>query len=151
MPIDPRTEYLHLTAAGTATVLPGGEHFWSLPTAELDRLGSGWLVSEFEFTADWSNWEVHPIADELVYVLSGDVEFVFDEPSGLRCHRVRERGLVVVPRAVWHTALVHATSRVLHITMGAGTEHRPAKASLRARIGAMRAAGVPLGPSWPAS
>ena len=36
-----------------------------------------------------------------------------------------ETGAVVVPRGVWHTARIRAPSRMLHITLGAGTETRP--------------------------
>ena len=35
------------------------------------------------------------------------------------------RGAVVVPKGVWHTAKVLAPSRMLFVTMGAGTQHRP--------------------------
>ena len=31
----------------------------------------------------------------------------------------------VVPRGVWHTARVRAPARVLHVTPGARTQHRP--------------------------
>jgi len=34
-------------------------------------------------------------------------------------------GAVVVPRGVWHTARVRVPSRMLHVTRGEGTAHRP--------------------------
>jgi hypothetical protein len=40
---------------------------------------------------------------------------------------IADRGAVVVPRGVWHTARVHAPSRMLHVTLGAGTETRAVK------------------------
>ncbi len=124
-PIDPSVDYAYLSRNGSSAVFEGGEKFWSLPPEEIEKLGHGWLVSEFTCTEDWPNWEMHPEADELVYVLEGDVELLVEEPAGIRPVRVQGRGLVIVPRSTWHTARVHAPSRLLHVTMGAGTRHRP--------------------------
>jgi len=68
---DPSQTYVHLTASGAAERLPGGERFWSQPQAELDRVAHGWLITEFEFSSDWPNWEMHPEAEEFVCLLSG--------------------------------------------------------------------------------
>jgi mannose-6-phosphate isomerase-like protein (cupin superfamily) len=124
-PIDPGAAYVYLSRNGSSAVFEGGEKFWSLPPGELEKLGRGWLVSEFSCSEDWPNWEMHPEGDEVVYVLEGDVEFLVEEPTGVRAVRVQGRGLVIVPRSAWHTARVHAPSRLLHVTMGAGTRHRP--------------------------
>ena len=124
-PIDPGVAYVYLSRNGSSAVFEGGEKFWSLPPEELEKLGRGWLVSEFSCSEDWPNWEMHPEGDEVVYVLEGDVEFLVEEPTGVRAVRVQGRGLVIVPRSAWHTARVHAPSRLLHVTMGAGTRHRP--------------------------
>jgi hypothetical protein len=107
--LDPSHTYVYLAADGTATSLPGGDSFWSLPEPQIESYGRGWLVSEFECAGDWPSWEMHPLADEFVYLLSG---------------------AVVVPKGVWHTAKVLAPSRMLHLTMGGGTQHRPASSSL---------------------
>ena len=125
-PLDPQASYVHLAADGSATITAGGDAFWTLPDAEMALFGDGWLVSEFEFASDWPNWEMHPAADEFVYLLSGAVELQLDLPHGLRRVQLTGRGAVVVPRGVWHTAKVAALSRLLHITRGAGTETRPA-------------------------
>jgi mannose-6-phosphate isomerase-like protein (cupin superfamily) len=124
--LDPQLTYVHLAENGAATALPGGDAFWGLPAAEMARYGEGWLVSEFEFAADWPNWEMHPEGDEFVYLLSGAVELHLERPDGLRKVTLNGRGAVVVPRGVWHTAKVLAPSRMLHVTRGAGTRLRPA-------------------------
>lgn len=126
MPFDPSQTYLHLSPDGTATPLQGGDAFWSLPPAELDRWGQGWLASEFECSADWSSWEMHPEGDEFVYLLSGEAVFLLEEAGGVRSVPLHGRGAVVVPRGTWHTAKVSAPSRMLFVTCGAGTQHRPA-------------------------
>ena len=126
MSLNPQRTYIHLAEDGVATQLPGGEEFWSMPEAEMERYGNGWLVSEFEFEADWPNWEMHPNADEFVYLLSGSVEVHLERPDGLHKVALKGSGAVIVPRGIWHTAKVAAPSRMLHVTRGAGTELRPA-------------------------
>jgi mannose-6-phosphate isomerase-like protein (cupin superfamily) len=125
MALDPRQTYVHLAADGVAAELPGGDAFWSQPQAEIEKVGHGWLVSEFAFDADWPNWEMHPDADEFVYLLAGSADLLLERPDGTQTIALRERAAVVVPRGVWHTAKVHAPSRMLHVTMGSGTQQRP--------------------------
>jgi mannose-6-phosphate isomerase-like protein (cupin superfamily) len=124
-PFDPSSDYAYLSRNGSSAVFEGGQKFWSLPPEEFEKLGHGWLVSEFTCTEDWPNWEMHPEADELVYLLEGDIGFLIEEKERIRTVRVQGRGLVIIPRGVWHTARVHAPSRLLHVTMGTGTRHRP--------------------------
>jgi len=126
MSLNPQRTYVHLAENGAATQLPGGEEFWSMPEADMERYGNGWLVSEFEFATDWPNWEMHPHADEFVYLLSGSVEVHLEQADGLRKVALNGSGAIVVPRGIWHTAKVAAPSRVLHVTRGAGTQVRPA-------------------------
>jgi mannose-6-phosphate isomerase-like protein (cupin superfamily) len=126
MTFTPEDLYVHLSADGLGRTLPGGEAFWSLPPAEMADYERGWLVSEFVCSRDWPNWEMHPGAEEFVYLLSGDIEFLQDLPSGVSSARITDRGAVLVPRGVWHTARVFAPSRMLLVTMGEGTQHRPA-------------------------
>jgi hypothetical protein len=126
MMFDPRATYVFLGADGQARELPGGAAFWSLPESELAGLGHGWLVSEYEFSADWPTWEMHPNGDEFVYLLSGSADLLLERPEGLATLPLRGAGAVVVPRGVWHTAKIHAPSRMLHVTLGSGTETRAA-------------------------
>ncbi|MEO8330596.1 MAG: cupin [Candidatus Nanopelagicales bacterium] len=126
MSIDPSHTYVFLAADGSAVQLPGGEAFWSRPESELHRFGQGWLVSEFECSTDWPNWEMHPHAEEFVYLLEGEAIFQLQLEAGLTCVALKGRGAVVVPRGVWHTAKVSLPSRMLFVTLGSGTQHRPA-------------------------
>ncbi|HEY4367463.1 MAG TPA: hypothetical protein VGN07_09560 [Steroidobacteraceae bacterium] len=126
MSLNPQQTYVHLAQDGAATELSGGDEFWRMPAAEMDRYSGGWLISEFEFSSDWPTWEMHPNADEFVYLLSGSVELLLEEPTGVRKIALHGSGAVVVPRGVWHTAKVAVRSRMLHVTRGDGTEVRPA-------------------------
>lgn len=125
-PIDPSQSYVFLDTQGSSRVVEGGPSFWENVDTVLAPLGRGWLVTEFECDGDWANWEMHPHADEFVYLLSGDADFVLDLPAGREVVPLAGRAAVVVPRGVWHTAKVRAPSRMLFVTMGDGTEHRPA-------------------------
>ena len=126
MSFDPAETYVSLGPAGSAAPVPGGETFWSLPEAELDRFGAGWLISEFACSANWSNWEMHPEADEFVYLLSGAAVLLMEQPGGLREVPLSQRAATVIPKGVWHTAKVSEPSRMLFVTMGRGTRHRAA-------------------------
>jgi mannose-6-phosphate isomerase-like protein (cupin superfamily) len=129
MQLNPESTYVHLAADGTGQTVPGGAAFWSLPSSAMDEFNDGWLISEFVCDEDWSNWEMHPNGDEFVYLLSGDIEFLLELPSGVTATRITGRGAVLVPRGVWHTARVFAPSRMFFVTRGAGTQHRSAGAA----------------------
>jgi mannose-6-phosphate isomerase-like protein (cupin superfamily) len=124
--LDPLETFVHLRPDGSTALLPGGEAFWSLPPSELERIGRDWMVLELAFDADWPNWEMHPHGDEFVYLLSGSVDLLLEEPGGAQTLPIRGRGAVVIPKGVWHTAKVHEPSRMLHITLGDGTQSRRA-------------------------
>jgi mannose-6-phosphate isomerase-like protein (cupin superfamily) len=125
MSLNPQETYVLLHAEGAATTLPGGEQFWQLPETELAQSGAGWLVSEYLFEDDWPSWEMHPDADEFVYLLSGEAIVHLELAEGVKTIGLSGAGAVIVPRGVWHTAKILTPSRMLHITRGAGTQTRP--------------------------
>ena len=97
--------------------------------AELDErfgdfAGSS-LISSFSFEEDWPTWEVHPHGDEFVCLLAGDAEMTLAMPGGDQTVQLSEAGsFVIVPRGTWHTAKIHAPTRMLFVTPGQGTENR---------------------------
>jgi mannose-6-phosphate isomerase-like protein (cupin superfamily) len=125
MTLDLEQTYLLLSPDGSATPVPGGDAFWSQPEAMLDRLTPDWLVSELSYSADWANWEMHPAGDEFVYLLSGEATLLLQHAGGVQAVPLAGRAAIRVPRGVWHTADVSQPTRLLHITRGAGTQHRP--------------------------
>jgi mannose-6-phosphate isomerase-like protein (cupin superfamily) len=118
--------YVQLEDGPGALPLEVGDDFWSKIESRPDLHG-GRLVCLFEFDADWPTWEVHPAGDEIVFLLNGAIDLVLDEPGGERTVELRARAACIVPRGVWHRAIVHAPSSALHITRGAGTRNRPVK------------------------
>jgi mannose-6-phosphate isomerase-like protein (cupin superfamily) len=98
---------------------------------ELDRQFQGFkghvLVSSYSFDADWSSWERHPAGDEVVCLLSGEAELVLERGGREERTRLREPGsYVLVPKGTWHTARTRVPTRMLFVTPGQGTEHKPA-------------------------
>lgn len=133
--IDPAKNYLLLEADGTAVLLPGGGEFWgqlmsgNATDPGIRRLmGSekGRLLSMLSMRADWTNWEMHPAGDEILFMLEGKATFVLDLSGGLTEIALSAGRLLVMPRGVWHTAKVSEPARLLAITAGSGTQHRPA-------------------------
>lgn len=122
--IDLKATYVHLDDGPAARPVPVGPDFWQT----IDRrteLHVGRLVMIAHNDADWPVWEAHPAGEEIVYLLSGAVDLVLDESGGPRTVALQPGQAVIVPRGVWHRAVVHAPGDTLHVTYGAGTTHRP--------------------------
>lgn len=83
------------------------------------------LVSSYSFEDDWATWEVHPNGDELVCLLSGDVELLLRGRDGEQRLRLNTPGsFVIVPRNTWHTAKVNTSAQMMFVTPGEATENR---------------------------
>ena len=135
--IDLMKNYLLLEPDGAVVPLPGGGDFWSQMMSRnatdpgIRRLiGSehGRLMSVLSMSADWTNWEMHPTGDEVLFMLEGTATFFLELPGAVREVALRAGQLLVIPKGVWHTAKVIVPGRLLAITMGKGTEHRPTNA-----------------------
>ena len=133
--IDLSDNYLLLEPDGTSLRLPGGKEFWSQVMSGnatdpgiRQLLGSqqARLLSVLPVGADWAHWEMHPAGDEILLMLAGTATFVLDLPDGLKEVALGAGRLVVIPSGVWHTAKVREPGRLLALTAGSGTQHRPA-------------------------
>jgi mannose-6-phosphate isomerase-like protein (cupin superfamily) len=118
--------YVHLPDETRASLVPVSDTFWDeLGSGDRPLLERGRLVTQFDFSSDWPNWERHPFGDELVVLLSGSAELLLDLPSGTSRTRLKAPGeFVLVPRDTWHTAHTREACSMLFITHGPGTEHR---------------------------
>jgi len=124
--IDLETTYLAVQDGPAALPMQVGPGFWATIEERTELPAASRLLAVFCFETSWTSWEVHPAGDEVVVLLAGAVDLLLELPDGVHTVSLREAGAsCVVPRGVWHTADLHAPSRVLHLTRGAGTEHRP--------------------------
>jgi len=115
--------YVQLSDGPTALAVEVDDDFWDKIESR-PELHGGRLVGVFHNAADWSVWEMHPAGDEVVCLLSGVVDVVLDEDGGERVVPLGAGDTCIVPRGVWHTANVRTAGDTLHITRGAGTQHR---------------------------
>ena len=117
--------YVHLEDGPRAAAVSVGPDFW-------ERRGVGTplhdgrlvMIFRFERPEDWDHWEMHPEGDEIVFLLSGALDLVVEEDGRERVIPLRGRGGCIVPRGLWHRAVIHAPGETLHVTRGAGTETR---------------------------
>ena len=132
--IDLAENYLLLEPDGASALLPGGGDFWSqLMSGQVTDPGiqrllaseNGRLLSALPMSADWTNWEMHPAGDEILFMLEGKATFVLEFADGLREVALDAGRLLVIPKGVWHTAKVSEPGRLLAITAGSGSQHRP--------------------------
>jgi mannose-6-phosphate isomerase-like protein (cupin superfamily) len=114
--------YLSLDGRGGLARHPV-EGFWEGIDANPDLLGT--LVAAYQSTGDWPHWEMHPEGEEVLVLLDGRMTLILDEAGGERRVEMAPGATCIVPKGVWHRALVPEPSRFLGITYGAGTQHRP--------------------------
>jgi uncharacterized cupin superfamily protein len=57
--------------------------------------------------------------------MSGAAELRLEWPTGVQAVKLRAGDAYVIPKGAWHTVKVLEPCRMLHVTMGAGTQHRP--------------------------
>lgn len=116
--------YIHLGPDDSARAMEGGDSFWA-GIAERRDLDQGRLMGTTGQSADWDHWERHPAGDEILTLLSGEMELVL-EAAGREQRAVLKPGQTfIVPRGVWHRGIVKKPGQLMFLTPGAGTEHRP--------------------------
>ena len=114
--------YLSLDGQGALRTHPVAG-FWETIGGNADLMGT--LVAAYVSEDDWPNWEMHPAGEEVLILVEGRMTMILDEPGGERRVEMAAGGTCIVPKGVWHRALVPETSRFIGITYGAGTRHRP--------------------------
>ena len=120
--------YVQLHDDGSAARVEVTPTFWKeVMAGKRPELAGGRLVGAFPYENDWTSAEMHPAGDELVFLLSGSIELVLQEPGGDRTIALDAGRGALVPKGVWHTARVRAPGHALHITPGTGTQHRALK------------------------
>ena len=120
---------VHLGRGGTAALLP--DFGWDEPrlaryAADTASDGpDGRLVTMFEAAGSWEHWERHPAGSEVVIACSGRHRFTQEFDDGPRTTELTAGQVLINPPGVWHTATSPEPGRLVVITPGQGTEHRP--------------------------
>ena len=121
---DLETTYLAVDGRGDVVELPVGPDFWRT----IDRneaLEDASLLGVYPMKGDWAHWEMHPAGDEVLVLLDGAATMIFEEAGAERRMEMKAGTTLVVPAGTWHRALVRVPGRLLALTYGKGTEHRP--------------------------
>ncbi|HIK14316.1 MAG TPA: cupin domain-containing protein [Leptolyngbyaceae cyanobacterium M33_DOE_097] len=127
-PFNILSAYVVLGDKGDTTPVPVGDNFFQDLADKFGDFSGRRLVSHFSCDRDWDSWEMHPHGEELVYLLSGRVDFVLEQEDGQTSVALEHPGdYVIVPRGVWHTAKVHEPCSILFVTPGEATQHRACK------------------------
>jgi len=116
--------YIHLKPDERALAMEGGAAFWA-GIEERRDLDQGRLMGISNQSADWDHWERHPAGEEVLTLLSGEMELVLDLPGGEQRTLLVPGQTCVVPCGAWHRGIVRKPGQLLFVTPGAGTEHRP--------------------------
>jgi len=108
--------------------LPVDDTFWPrLMSGKLGSFHNEYLVTTFGYDRDWPNWEMHPNGDEIVLLIDGRTTMILELDGRERQVALATSGsYVLVQRGTWHTARTSTPCRMLFITAGEGTQHRPA-------------------------
>jgi mannose-6-phosphate isomerase-like protein (cupin superfamily) len=129
---DLETTYLGLDGRGKVTAMPGGATFWQ--TIDQNPAAGGTLVSLMGGEGDWASWEMHPEGDEVLVLLEGAATVVFERPDRDELHPMRPGSTLVIPAGAWHRAVRQSGAKMLFITYGPGTTHRPVTEADRSRL-----------------
>ena len=116
--------YVHRCDDESAVAIEGGDAFWA-GIAERTDLDQGRLMGRTPQGKDWDHWERHPAGEEILTLMSGELELVLDLPGGEQRAVIQAGQSFVVPRGVWRRGIVRQAGELMFITPGAGTEHRP--------------------------
>jgi mannose-6-phosphate isomerase-like protein (cupin superfamily) len=123
-PHDPTNTYVHLDVGPGATTIPVDDSFWATINEQTD-LHTGRLVTGFGMVDDWTTWEMHPNGDELIAVTEGSVRVHVEHDGDAHDTLVAAPVFVLMPAGAWHTMDAVESARLLVITWGEGTQHRP--------------------------
>jgi mannose-6-phosphate isomerase-like protein (cupin superfamily) len=130
--------YLFVDGVGGLAAQAVGPSFWA-EIADNPNAG-GTMISASEAAGDWDRWEMHPEGAEVLVILEGAPRIWLEHPDGrLEVIAARAGATVIVPKGAWHRAECEGPYKILFVTYGPGTTHRPVNEQDRDRAaGALR-------------
>jgi mannose-6-phosphate isomerase-like protein (cupin superfamily) len=97
----------------------------------VERSSSAWRIDGYTVESSalggppMHNGELHPDADELLYLLSGRIRVRLELEGGDREAEVRPGQALAIPRGTWHQIIVDEPGQLVNVTPGPGGQHRP--------------------------
>jgi quercetin dioxygenase-like cupin family protein len=127
--------FLFIDGAGGLVAQPVGPDFWNTIGSNPDAGGT--MVSASTDSGDWTRWEMHPNGAEVLVILDGRPVLWLELADGRLEHHAAQTGsTIIVPKGAWHRVECDHPYKILYITYGAGTTHRPVTDGDRGRAGA---------------
>jgi len=123
---DLSTTFLHLRDGGSAEPVKITPAFWrgGAGAKRYDR-----LVGAFDFSSSGdlhsSMQEMHPLADEVIFLVAGAIDVVLDEGGAERTVALEAGHAAIVPRGVWHRLVMRRAGRLLFINSRSEMQSRP--------------------------
>jgi mannose-6-phosphate isomerase-like protein (cupin superfamily) len=71
------------------------------------------------------NGEMHPDADEFLYLASGRIRVRLELEEGDREVEMTPGQALVIPQSTWHQIFVDEPGQLINVTPGPGGQHRP--------------------------
>lgn len=121
---DLSTTFIHLEDGGGAETIAVTPSFWGESTGTLyDRLVG---IFDFDSSEDLhsSMQEMHPEADEVLFLVSGAVDIALQEADGERTIALEAGQAAIVPRGVWHRLVMRHPGRLLFMNSRTGMQIR---------------------------
>jgi quercetin dioxygenase-like cupin family protein len=128
--------YLFIDGVGGLASQAVGPAFWA-EISENPNAG-GTMISASEGAGDWDRWEMHPEGAEVLVILEGEPCIWLQHAGGrLEAISARAGATIIVPKGAWHRAECDHHYKILYITYGPGTTHRPVTADDRIKAAAL--------------
>jgi mannose-6-phosphate isomerase-like protein (cupin superfamily) len=116
--------FVHLDHAGGAEPVPDGRSVCrGSAAAQYARLVGVFDVGSSKDLHS-SMQEVHPAADEVLFLVSGALDLIVEEVGKERAIPLEAGQAAIVPRGVWHRLVMRRPGRLLFINSRAGMESR---------------------------
>jgi mannose-6-phosphate isomerase-like protein (cupin superfamily) len=127
--IDLTTTFIHLSDAGDAEAVKVTPTFWSGSSGNrYDRLTG---IFDFSSASDLhsSMQEMHPEADEVLFLVSGAIDVMLEDGGVERVIALEAGQAAIVPRGAWHRLVMRRPGKLLFINSRRGMQGRPHKPS----------------------
>jgi len=115
--------FVHIDNAGNAKPVKVTSSFWRDTSAKYAR-----VLGAFDFKSNddlhSSMQEVHPEADEVLFLASGAIDVLIEEAGVERVVSLEAGQAAVVARGLWHRLVMRRPGKLLFINSRAGMQGR---------------------------